>query len=127
MTQVHNELNTQSEITQVYNKTQKQLLVGNARFADTFKSRLIGLMGQTLAVNEGLIIRPCNSIHTFWMKIPIDVIFVNKDNVVLKVISNLNPWKMSPIVKNSAYVVEALPGTFDSVNVGDVVGVGKYV
>ena len=108
---------------QAYNKTQRHLMVPNLKVANTFVGRLKGLMGTTLQEGEGLQIQPCNSIHTFWMKTAIDVIFVDKNHSVLKVILNMERGKMSPMVKGSKYVIEALPGAFDHVNIGDRVGI----
>jgi uncharacterized membrane protein (UPF0127 family) len=41
------------------------------------------------------------------MKIPIDVIFLSKDDVVVKAIHDMKPWRVSPIVKGAKYVIEA--------------------
>lgn len=63
--------------------------------ADTFFSRLKGLLGRdTLERDTALLITPCNSIHTHFMKFPISVIFVDKKGIVKKVKHNVTPWKM---------------------------------
>jgi uncharacterized membrane protein (UPF0127 family) len=66
------------------------------RVADTFGTRLRGLMGRRgLAEEEGLLIRPANSIHTFFMRFPIDVVFVDRDDAIVKVVANLRPWRLA--------------------------------
>src|ERR671922_1038887 len=66
----------------------------SCRVADRFASRLRGLLGRRgLAPGEGLLIRPASSIHTFFMRFPIDVAFLDRDGVVVKVVPNLSPWR----------------------------------
>ena len=64
--------------------------------AATFKTRLRGLLGRRgLAPGEGLLIRPTNSIHTFFMRFAIDVVFLDRSGVVVKLVSNLRPWRVA--------------------------------
>lgn len=92
----------------VKNRRTGAIVLDNLEIADTFYKRFIGLMGQkNLAKQTGLKIDPCNSIHCFFMKIPIDVMFLSKDDVVVKIIHDMKPWRISPIVKGAHYVIEA--------------------
>lgn len=97
------------------------LVLDRVNCADSFIKRLKGLLGSLgLNTGEGLIIKPCNSVHTIGMKFAIDVAFVDKDNIVLRIIDNMQPGKLSPVVKGSAYVVEASAGAFKGkIGVGD--------
>jgi uncharacterized membrane protein (UPF0127 family) len=62
--------------------------------ARTPLSRMRGLMGRaTLEPGEGLLLRPAPSIHTFFMRFAIDVVFVDAEMSVLRVVSNLRPWR----------------------------------
>jgi uncharacterized protein len=55
-----------------------------------------GLLGRSgLGAGEGLLIRPTNSIHTFFMRFAIDVVFIDRAGVVLKVVSALRPWRLA--------------------------------
>jgi uncharacterized membrane protein (UPF0127 family) len=64
--------------------------------ASTFVTRLRGLLGRRgLAAGEGLLIRPTNSIHTFFMRFPVDVVFLDRHGVVVKIVSNLRPWRIA--------------------------------
>ncbi|MFS0689342.1 DUF192 domain-containing protein [Sporosarcina sp. 179-K 8C2 HS] len=80
--------------------------------ADTFWKRLTGLSGHKgPLINKGLHLIPCNSIHMFFIRHPIDVIFLNKSNRVIKTISYLRPWRVVPPVKNAHSTLELPLGT----------------
>ena len=62
--------------------------------AETPFARLRGLLGRSgLSSGEGLLLRPAGSIHTAFMRFTIDVVFLNKANEVVKVASELRPWR----------------------------------
>ena len=64
--------------------------------ADTFFPRLRGLLGRKqLAEDEGLLIRPAGSVHTLFMRFPIDVVFLDREDSVVKVVPALRPWRMA--------------------------------
>jgi len=70
--------------------------VATADVADTPASRRRGLLGRTgLAPGAGLLIRPCSSIHTWFMRFPIDVVFLDRAGCVLKVVESLAPWGLA--------------------------------
>jgi uncharacterized protein len=64
---------------------------------------------RSLERGEGLVIDPCSSIHTFFMRIPIDVVYVNRDGVVVRADAEMPPWRIGPVFTGSKWVVE-LPG-----------------
>jgi uncharacterized membrane protein (UPF0127 family) len=67
-----------------------------------------GLLGRrSLAPDEGLLIRPCSSIHMWFMRFPIDAVFLDGELTVLKVVEHLKPWRMS--AKRGAKAVLELP------------------
>jgi hypothetical protein len=54
------------------------------------------LLGRAaLGADEGLLIRPTASIHTFFMRFAIDVVFLDRAGVVLKIVSGLRPWRIA--------------------------------
>jgi uncharacterized protein len=58
------------------------------------KTRRRGLLGrQSLPAGSAMIIAPCNSIHTCFMKFPIDVAFVTRDGRVVKVYREMRAWR----------------------------------
>jgi uncharacterized membrane protein (UPF0127 family) len=62
--------------------------------ADRMWSRMKGLLGRReLAPGQGMLIRPTSSIHTFFMRFPIDAVFLSRDGEVLKVKPNVGAWR----------------------------------
>jgi uncharacterized protein len=94
-----------------------------AEIAVTRKLRRKGLLGRQ--EHEGvLVLRPCRQVHSFGMKIPVDVAFCDRDGFVLHVIT-LVPWRLSRPVPRAYFAIEAVAGAFDrwKLNVGDIVEV----
>jgi hypothetical protein len=78
--------------------------------ADTLTRRLRGLLGlRGLPPGEGIVLRPGWSIHTAFMRFPIDVVYVDADQVVMKVVPNLKPWRASTC-RGARDVVELAAG-----------------
>ena len=80
--------------------------------ASTFRSRLFGLAflrGDRFARENGLLLRPCASIHTFGMRFPIDVAFADERGRVLRVIPNLPPRRIR-MCPGAAVALEAHAG-----------------
>ncbi|MDR7866095.1 MAG: DUF192 domain-containing protein [Sporomusaceae bacterium] len=96
---------------EIVNITTGMTLARDARLADGFFSRLKGLLGtKSLLMGEGLVIRPCNSIHTFGMSYSIDVVFAADGDLVKHTVSCLEPGRMLAC-RGSRYVVELPSGT----------------
>lgn len=86
----------------------------------SFGTRLKGLLGRKgLEEGEGVFIRPCNSIHSFFMKFRFDAAFVDGDGKVLHLIRSMKPWRISKIVVGAAGVVELPAGMLEGTSVGD--------
>jgi uncharacterized membrane protein (UPF0127 family) len=78
--------------------------------ADTLPRRLRGLLGvRGLPAGEGIVLRPGWSIHTAFMRFPIDVVYVDANQVVMKVVPNLKPWRASTC-RGARDVVELAAG-----------------
>ena len=109
------------DMDKLMNLETKEIILQQLVQADHFLSRLRGLMWKReLPENTGLMINPCNSVHCFFMKFPIDVVFVDKDHLVVHIISNMKPGSISPIVKKAKYVVESNANTVSrKVEIGD--------
>lgn len=85
-------------------------LVAQARVASSIWSRFWGLMGQrSLPQGEALIIDPCSSVHTLFMRFPIDVAFVAKDGRIIKIAEGLKPFRAA-LGKGSRWVMEMPSG-----------------
>ena len=103
--------------------------IGNKIFevttADTMLSRMVGLLGKkSLDSDKALLITPCTSIHTFFMRFPITVIFINETYEITDYAINLKPWDFKfSLFKDSYAVYEiAYEGNEDfSCEKGDVI------
>jgi uncharacterized protein len=89
--------------------------------ADRTLPRMKGLLGKReLLSGEGLLIQPAPSIHTWFMRFPIDVVFLAKNGDVLKVAQNVGPWRMRSCRRAFA-VLELVAGEAElrGITVGD--------
>jgi uncharacterized membrane protein (UPF0127 family) len=95
----------------------------NVYIADKFWARLRGWLGKKQMPEDGLLILPCNSVHTFLMKFPIDVAFLNFKNQVISLHENVAPNKILWPVKEAKGVLELPPGTIArlAIKAGDFV------
>lgn len=102
----------------IINTTKSTGVAGTVRIADSFLLRLKGLLGtKSLPNGEALIIKPCYSVHTIGMAYAIDVLFVDGQNRILKVVSHLQPWRAASC-RGSVYVIELPAGTADITGTG---------
>jgi len=80
----------------VTNLTRNTVLATCMEVADTAAKRNKGLLGrECLAPGEGLWIRPCEAVHTFCMRFPIDLVYLDRKNRIRKLVSALPPWRLS--------------------------------
>ena len=94
-----------------------------AEVADTRRARRRGLIGRG-EFEGALVLRSCRHVHTFLMRFPIDVAFCDRNGVVLRTVC-LRPWRISPVVRNASFAIEAQSGAFErwGLRVGDEVEV----
>lgn len=107
---------------QLINKNNNIILADNVLIAGTIWTRLRGLLGKKeFKPGSTLIIKPCNSVHTFFMQFPIDVLFVDHQDKIIKIIPQMPPWRITSIYFNAAYAIEFPANTIQrtSVKVGD--------
>lgn len=89
------------------NKTKEKVIMTEVIYANNFFTRLRGLLGKKeLPKGQCMLISPCSSVHTFFMKFPIDVVFIDKGFKVVKIIDNMVPGRTSPFVKGAWAVIE---------------------
>ncbi len=106
------------------NLTKNRILAEFLSIADSFWSSLLGLMGKPdLPNGSGLLLIPCQSVHTMGMRFPIDVIFMDRNGKVLQLIENMKPWRISRHLTKARSVLELPVGTIvaSGTKVGDVV------
>lgn len=92
----------------VRNVTRGTVLGDRVDSASESRQRRRGLLAHDhLPAGSGLWISPCEAVHTFFMKFPIDVVFLSRRRVVVKVRAHLPPWRMSGSLR--AHSVLELP------------------
>jgi len=93
---------------QVLNLNRGTVLATCLEVANTGPKRNKGLLGRKgLAPGEGLWIVPCESVHTFFMQFPIDLVYLDRNNRIRKVRSSVPPWRLSVCL--SAHSILELP------------------
>jgi uncharacterized membrane protein (UPF0127 family) len=106
----------------VFNRTRESFLSLSVNLADTHIGRLKGLLGKmTLKSDEGLWTIPSQGIHTLFLMFPIDVLYLDENNRVIHIVENLGTFRISPIRRDSASVLQLPTRTVFSSNtqVGD--------
>jgi uncharacterized membrane protein (UPF0127 family) len=64
------------------------------QIARHFWRRAIGLLGRrSLGAHQGLLIIPCNSVHSCFMRWPIDVVFIDRAGNITRIVDHLRPWR----------------------------------
>ena len=106
------------------NLSKDRLIASRVSKAESIRDRMRGLLGRdSLPPDEGLWIVPCPQIHTFFMRFPIDVVFLDRDLRVVAVAEGLKPWRVFPWLPwdfDSHSVLELAGGTLKgSVSIGD--------
>jgi len=95
----------------IENLTRRVMLAHSVDVADDGATRRKGLLGRrALLPGEGLWIVPCESVHTFGMKFPIDLVYLDRNRTVKKVRSGVSPWRLSACLSAHS-VVELASGT----------------
>ncbi|MEH7381314.1 DUF192 domain-containing protein [Bacillus sp. JJ1533] len=101
-------------------KTHIRILNLELKTYDTFLKRLKGLMFQLKPIkNEAIILEPCNSIHMFFMFFPIDVVFLDKENRVVKTKEDVKPWTVIFPVKHAYKTIEMPVGSIRKFGIRD--------
>lgn len=124
---------------QVYKRAFAQLSDGGEfpiLIASSFLARATGLFGLSEQQNGirpsklsaveyqpdlilGLLIKPCSSIHTFFMDYPIGVLYLDKNGVVLKVVHELKPWRVA-WCKGAAAALEVQRAVAENATIGNI-------
>jgi len=87
------------------------VLAERVEVARSLWARGRGLLGRKeLAPGSGILLDPCNSIHMLFMRFPIDAIFLDRRDTVIKVLAGFRPWRVSPIVFRARRVLELPAG-----------------
>jgi len=106
----------------IKNATKNTIVEEHAWLADSFWKRLKGLLGtKSLERGYGVVIKPCSSVHTFGMSYPIDVLFVDAHDRIIKIVVGMAGGRGS-MALGSSYVIELPKGTVQQAvcTIGDI-------
>lgn len=110
------------KVVRAVNTTRGTVLGERVRVAETGLTRMVGLLGESkLVPGDGLLIVPCQGIHTWGMRFPIDVVVLDGGWNVLAVRQRMRTFRMTRVFWRAAAVLELPAGTLDSTStsVGD--------
>jgi hypothetical protein len=108
---------------QAFNRTRQLYLANELALADTHWSRLRGLLGisaDDFGNGRGLWIVPCKGVHTLGMRFAIDVVYLDRNGMVVHLEPDLKPWRFAPMRMKAASVLE-LPSNIVT-STGTIIG-----
>ena len=92
-------------------RTEEGRSIARARMAHTFSARWMGLFNETeLAAREGLLLIPGKSVHTAGLRYPIDVVFLDRQLRIVRLLPNLLPWRFASAPNETRIVLELRAG-----------------
>ena len=99
-----------------------RVFISRVELAAGFWQRAIGLMGRRdLSSDQALFLKPCRSIHTCFMRFALDVVFLDAENRVVRVVRSLRPWRAADGGRSAVSVLEFRTGWLpaDAIHVGE--------
>lgn len=102
------------------NKTKQSTVAEEVEPASTTWKRFVGLMGrEPLPGGHAMLLEPCSSIHMFFMKFALDVVFLDGEDRVVRIVRGLAPWRIAS-ARGSSKVVEMTAGALcEDISEGD--------
>lgn len=99
----------------IRNATKAEDIGGRIELANTFSSRLIGLLGRkSLGPGRGMLIQPSSGVHTFGMLFAIDVVALDKERRVLRTWRNVAPFRVAGLGLRTHSCLELAAGQVDA-------------
>ncbi len=108
-------MRSNDSVVQVSNVTRGTAVASNVRVARSMLARGRGLMFESgLAPDAGMLIEPCSSIHMFFMRFALDVLYVDRNDRVVRAQRGIKPWRVGPLhTRGARYVIELPVGTVE--------------
>lgn len=102
-------MSVRNQLRRAFNRTRQVSLASELSLADTHWTRLRGLLGTSaneFGNGSGLWIKPCRGVHTLGMRFPIDVLYLDRNQVVIHIERGLPPWRFAPVKLQATSVLE---------------------
>jgi uncharacterized membrane protein (UPF0127 family) len=112
------------DLVAAHNRTRRCVLAERTERTSTAWERMRGLLGRDgLPHGQALLISPCNSIHMFFMRFAIDVLFLDKDGKIVQAIPRLRPWRATRVYLSARSVLELWAGALEETGtqLGDII------
>jgi len=109
-------------VVRALNVSKETVIASDLKEAAGFFQRLVGLRGRGRLENHGgLWMARCTAIHTFWMRFPLDVVFLDRDFIVKKTVKGLRPFRPVIMCWHAEGVLELPEGTIEraQIQIGD--------
>lgn len=109
-------------------KKDKKIIASDVYNANNIITRTIGLLGKkSLSPEKGILISPCNGIHSIGMRFEFDAVFLDKNGQILYIIEKMKPFNLSKIVRKAKKVLELAGGTVEKfgLKVDDIIEFSK--
>ena len=97
----------------IFNLDSLRYVARRPEWALSWRQRLLGMIGRRFDPENGIdamIFPRCNAVHTMWMSIPIDVMFLDSGSKVLKVCPRVRPWRFLVSCRGAVTVIELSAG-----------------
>ncbi len=96
------------------------VLIPYIEYANRFFTRMMGLMfRKSFPEDRGLLLDPCNQIHTFQMKFPMDAVYLTEEDVIIKIEASIPPRKVCKTVKQAKKVLELYSGVAEKTGLAE--------
>ena len=108
-------------------KSNSQMLFEKLNRADSLIPRMVGLLGRKhLSQDEAMWFTQCSGIHTWFMKISIDCVFVDSTGKIIKIYHHIKPWRFAGPVWKATDAIEMAAGMakLKNLQVGDIIECG---
>jgi uncharacterized membrane protein (UPF0127 family) len=112
----------------IQNLTRGTLVAERCRVARSLRERTVGLLGTTeLPPGDGLLIERTQSIHMFFVRYPIDVVFVDRDARVTRCVAAMRPWRVVWWARGARDCIELGVGTLEAsaTQIGDQLAISE--
>jgi len=111
----------------IHNTRNGRILADTLIVAFDSQTRRTGLLKHdSLDEGSAMVIAPTNAVHTFFMRFPIDIAFVNREGLVVKICAAVRPWRLAAALRAHA-VIELPAGTLarNETIAGDILSISQ--
>ncbi|MGF0035390.1 DUF192 domain-containing protein [Victivallis vadensis] len=99
----------------IYDLDSKRYLARHPRWALGWFDRLRGMIGRRFAAGEfdAMVFPRCGAVHSWWMTVPIDLVFLDRESKVVRLKSDFRPWRLPAGCRGAVTVIELPAGAIE--------------